>query len=210
MRKLFLLALAGLIVTALTTGRATGGGFQGRDDDGEDDDRDGRGAYAIGLWGDLPYSTTQATVGVPNLIADMNKQDLAFTAHNGDLKAGSNSPCDDTLYTQSLAYFNSLKAPAIFTPGDNDWTDCDRLSNGEFSSLERLDHERQVFFNTPFSLGRHRMRQKVQTAPMCLEVSGLVPCVENRRWTVGGVIYATLNIPGSCNNLCDTAPNQAE
>ena len=46
-------------------------------------------AYAIGLWGDLPYSTLQATVGVPNLIADMNSQDLAFTVHDGDLKAGS-------------------------------------------------------------------------------------------------------------------------
>ena len=37
-----------------------------------------------------------------------------------------------------------------------------------------------------------------------------MPCVENRRWTVGGVTYATLNIQGSCNNLCDTAPDQAE
>ena len=26
--------------------------------------------YAIGLWGDLPYSDVQATVGVPNMIAD--------------------------------------------------------------------------------------------------------------------------------------------
>ena len=38
----------------------------------------------------------------------------------------------------------------------------------------------------------------------------LVPCVENRRWTIGGVTYATLNIQGSCNNLCDTAPDAAE
>ena len=30
--------------------------------------------YAIGLWGDLPYSDEQATTGVPNLIADMNAQ----------------------------------------------------------------------------------------------------------------------------------------
>lgn len=30
--------------------------------------------YAVGLWGDLPYSPAQATVGVPNLIADMNAQ----------------------------------------------------------------------------------------------------------------------------------------
>ena len=45
-------------------------------------------AYSIGLWGDLPYSAEQAAV-LPNLIADMNSQDLAFTAHDGDLKSGS-------------------------------------------------------------------------------------------------------------------------
>jgi hypothetical protein len=194
--------IAALIAAAITIGASADEGAHGRDDD--------VGAYSIGLWGDLPYSTTQATVGVPNLIADMNRQDLAFTAHDGDLKAGSNSSCGDALYVQALGYFSSLRAPAVFTPGDNDWTDCDRPSNGGFSSRERLDHERQVFFSTPFSLGQDRMRQEVQAAPLCLGVNGPTPCVENRRWTVGRVTYATLNIQGSCNNLCDTAPDAAE
>lgn len=219
MRKLFFPAIAVLIVAAVTTTLAAGGRFAGRRDDGRDEghDRDGRGVYAIGLWGDLPYSDLQATTGVPNLIADMNSQDLAFTAHDGDLKAGSGTPnsttpttCSDALYTQALNYFNSLKAPAIFTPGDNDWTDCDRPANGGFSPLERLDHERAVFFSTAFSLGQHRIFQEVQTAPLCLGVNGNVACVENRRWTLGGVTYATLNIQGSCNNLCDTAPDPVE
>lgn len=173
--------------------------------------------YEIGLWGDLPYSDLQATTGVPNLIADMNAQNLAFTAHDGDLKAGNGTPgsvtpttCSDALYTQGLSYFNALKAPAIFTPGDNDWTDCDRPSNGGFSSRERLDHERQVFFRTNFSLGQRKLVQAVQTAPLCLGANGTVPCVENRRWTVGQVTYATLNIQGSCNNLCDTDPDPKE
>ena len=51
-------------------------------------------------------------------------------------------------------------------------------SNGGFSSRERLDHERQVFFGTPFSLGQRRLRQEVQTEPLCLGVSGFVPCVQ--------------------------------
>jgi hypothetical protein len=114
------------------------------------------------------------------------------------------------MYLQALGYFNALKAPAVFTPGDNDWTDCDRPANGGFSSLERLDYERRLFFSTPFSLGRRRMRQEVQETPYCLGVSGLVQCVENRRWRREGVVFATLNIQGSCNNLCDTAPNPAE
>jgi hypothetical protein len=51
---------------------------------------------------------------------------------------------------------------------------------------------------------------------LCLGFGGVgkpsvsVPCVENRRWTVGRVTYATLNIQGSCNNLCDTAPDPDE
>jgi len=153
--------------------------------------------YSIGLWGDVPYNDAQKTVGVPALISDMNRQRLAFTANDGDLKAGS-GPCPDSLYTEAKARFNSLEAPAMFTPGDNDWTDCDR--NAGVNSSERLAFERTVLFSTPFSLGQHPLRQEVQAPPY----------VENRRWSVGGVTYATLNVQGSCNNLCDTAPDPAE
>ena len=177
---------------------------------GADDDRRNDESYSIGLWGDLPYSPAQATVGVPNLIADMNAQRLKFTVHDGDLKAGSGSPCDNALYAQSLAWFNSLNAPAMFTPGDNDWTDCDRPANGGYNSRERLDREREVFFSTPYSMGQRKLWQDVQKGALCLGVAGYVPCVENRRWTVGRVTYATFNVPGSCNNLCDTAPDVAE
>ncbi|MEO8053242.1 MAG: hypothetical protein ABI833_22800 [Acidobacteriota bacterium] len=42
-------------------------------------------AYAFGLWGDQPYSAQQAAV-IPNLLADMNAQDLVScpgrTKHN--------------------------------------------------------------------------------------------------------------------------------
>ena len=175
-------------------------------------------AYSIGLWGDVPYSDLQALTGVPNLIADMNSQHLAFSVHNGDLKAGTGTQgsvtpttCVDALYVQALNFFNALRAPAMFTPGDNDWTDCDSESNGGFNSLERLDHERQIFFSTPFSLGQRQKRQEMQMAPLCLGFGGShVPCVENRRWTVGNVIYVTLNVQGSCNNLCNINPDPAE
>ncbi len=131
-RKLFLTLLAGFFAAVLTVGVAVG----------KDERNDTRFAYAIGLWGDLPYSDLQATTGVPNLIADMNKSDIEFSVHDGDLKAGngtagSTTPttCSDALYVQALGYFNSLDKPAMFTTGDNDWTDCDRASNGGFNSL---------------------------------------------------------------------------
>ncbi len=209
--KWFSLIITLVIVTATAVAQG-----QQRSESNEPEDGD-RGKFAIGLWGDLPYSDVQALTGIPNLIADINQQELAFTVHDGDLKAGNGTPgsvtpttCVDALYTQALGFFNSLRAPAVFTTGDNDWTDCDRPSNGGFSSLERLDHERALFFSTPFSLGQHKMRLEVQATPLCLGVSGPAPCVENRRWTVGGVTFITLNIQGSCNNLCDTNPDPLE
>jgi hypothetical protein len=199
MRKLLVLSLVAA-AAALAAGLAVGGNGQTNKKTFE---------YAIGLWGDLPYSQVQQDA-LPNLIADLNAAQLAFTVHDGDLKAGSNSPCDDALYTRASGWFASLEGAAMFTPGDNDWTDCDRASNGGFNSRERLDHERQVFFSTPYSFGTHPLAQEVQTTPSCLGVNGPTACVENRRWTVKGVTYATINIQGSCNNLCDTAPDPAE
>jgi len=178
-----------------------------------------RDPFTIGLWGDLPYNDDQALNGVPHLIADMNSQPLAFTVHDGDLKAGHGiagsvtpTTCSDDLYQYAFDhYFSMLTAPAIFTPGDNDWTDCDALDNGPFNSLERLDHERQLFFSTKFSLGQHKLKQEVQSTPKCQSFAGeLAACVENRRWTYEGVTFATVNIQGSCNNLCKDAPDPVE
>jgi hypothetical protein len=215
MRKLIWPAVAASAALVLTAGLAIAG--NGRTNDKTF-------VYAIGLWGDLPYSAVQADPGVPNLIADMNASKLEFTVHDGDLKAGngpsSNPPsviCDANLYNTALGWFNSLEGAAMFTPGDNDWTDCDRPSNGGFDSLGRLELERQLFFSTVYSLGTKPIKQEVQSGanePKCLGGTNASPhptdCVENRRWDVKGVTYATVNVQGSCNNLCDTAPNAAE
>jgi hypothetical protein len=200
-------AIGALLLTAVSTTFAV----QGRNGIGGEAGN-ANAEYAIGAWGDLPYSDVQAAVGMPNMIADMNSQKLAFTVHDGDLKQGT-GPCDDALYNRTLGFFSALEAPVIFTPGDNDWTDCDR--NAGVSSLERLSHERELFFSTHSTLGQRTFIQAVQSEPLCW---GEKPdhtrfreaCVENRRWTYGRVTYATLNVQGSCNNLCDVGPDPAE
>jgi hypothetical protein len=190
-RLLMLLVAIGIVATATIVWAAGGDRDDRRDDDRDgwrssqshnDDDWDDhdnfhrRDRYAIGLWGDMPYSDEQASVGVPNLINDMNSHNLAFTAHDGDLKAGSvlagsitPVKCDAAKYNQALGFLNALKAPAVFTPGDNDWTDCDNgtaaTSNGPYNSLERLDFERSFFFSGAYAnktAGQHQMHQAVQ------------------------------------------------
>jgi hypothetical protein len=227
------LALTALPVTAQNGGNGTGNATGKNKEYPYGVNQQSNRPYAIGLWGDLPYSAEQAAV-IPNLIADMNSQELAFTAHDGDLRQGSGGPdcADGSIYTRAAGYFGSLGAPAIFTPGDNDWTDCDRKSLGADgrNSLQELDNERAFFFSTPYTLGQTQFLQEVQAAPMCKGFGSAngnsgpnsdvtktqtatyadVPCVENRRWIVGRVAYATIDIQGSCNNLCDDYPDPVE
>jgi hypothetical protein len=213
LRRPFVLVVLGMLsVAAGVAGVAVAGKGNGNDKTFE---------YAIGLWGDLPYSAIQEDPGIPSLLADMNNADLQFTVNDGDLKAGNgvggnpaSSNCDDPLYDRALAWLNALDKPAMFTPGDNDWTDCDRTSNGGFNSLERLDHERQLFFSTSSSLGQHTLAQDVQSDPKCLGFVGVnadlstatkpAACVENRRWELHDVMYVTVNVQGTCNNLCSS------
>ena len=82
--------------------------------------------------------------------------------------------------------------PAIFTPGDNDWVDCDRPKNGSYDSLGRLDYERALFFSTPYSLGQHKIFQEVQLDKTCLSVGGPAACVENRRINVSASFFLSI------------------
>jgi hypothetical protein len=93
MSRLLIPVLAAVIAAAATAALAIAGWA--------DDDRSGgRGSpYSVGVCGDLPYSPEQTTTGVPNLIADMNRQKLAFTVHDGDIKAGGDR-CDQPVYDQ--------------------------------------------------------------------------------------------------------------
>ena len=87
--------------------------------------------FSFGLWGDLPYARNADEPKMRPLIDDMNAADIAFSIYDGDLKDGS-SKCTDDVFTRSIAMFNTLRRPAIYVPGDNEWTDCHRPNSGRF------------------------------------------------------------------------------
>jgi len=195
MRSRLLSLLAALVTSTAVAGLAVA-------DRNDKEDRGKGRSYAIGLWGDMPYSDLQETTGVPNLVADMNRQDLDLTAHVGDIKSGG-SRCDNDVYSQAEGYFNTLEAPALYTPGDNEWTDCDRPSNGPYSSRERLAYIRNTMFDNRTSFGQRKIRLETQAAPRAAYT-------ENRRWQKGGIVFATLHVVGSDNNLNDVDPDPPE
>ena len=108
--------------------------------------------------GDMPYEVTDAVFGPYNsLIKVINRKAPAFTVHLGDLKGGS-TPCSDRALLEQLAFLNSIEGPVLYTPGDNEWTDCHRAKAGGHDPLERLAFIRKTFFaNAARSLGRHPM-----------------------------------------------------
>ena len=158
--------------------------------------------YTVALFGDMPYNAL-GKQQYPALLADINNARVAFSVFDGDLKAGGDGPCtDDNLYFPALENFNSLEQPVVFLPGDNDWTDCwgrygpASTAPGADDPIERLQHERDLFFSTPFSLGQRKMRLTRQSS----EGGEYAQYSENVRWQYGPVVFIGLNIQGSNDN----------
>jgi hypothetical protein len=163
------------------------------------------GVWSFGLIGDLQYNVFEEQQ-FPHLIEAMNKEHLAFVVHVGDFKAGSNAPCTDALFASRKADFERSAHPFILLPGDNDWVDCRRDSNGRMDPLERLNALRRLFYATPESLGLRRMRLERQS-----DAGGeFAAYAENTRWTMGGVVFVGLNIQASNDNVGFDAACDAE
>jgi len=171
------------------------------------------GRFEFGLIGDLPY-TAEDEKKFPNLIEDMNKANLAFVVHNGDFQAdgngwnektGGGEPCSDETFQNRLALAQSFNAPFILTPGDNDWTDCHRAKPRTFDPLERLTKVRGMFFGGDQSLGQRTMHLTRQS-----ENPKYANFRENLRWNYGDILFVTVHMVGSNNNLGRTRDMDAE
>jgi hypothetical protein len=159
----------------------------------------------LAVIGDVPYGAAQeATVG--DLVGAVNADPKARRViHVGDIKSGSTT-CTDERFAAVKGAFDSFEDPLVYTPGDNEWTDCHRANNGTYDPLERLAAVRRLFFAEPgATLGRHPGHVAFQ--------SGLV---ENVRWIGSRTAFATLHTIGSDNGLAPwtglgfTAPTPAQ
>ena len=153
---------------------------------------------SFGLFGDTPYSHWERQ-HLPDLIGEMGREALAFVVHDGDIKSGS-SECSDQVLQDILAAFQASQHPLVYVPGDNEWTDCHRFSNGLYDPLERLAKLRELFFADDQALGQR---------PLVLQRQSRDPAFasyrENVRWEAGGALFVGLNLPGSHNNYAGSS-----
>ena len=138
--------------------------------------------------GDTPYSEGEVK-RLDHLIDDLNGEPLAFVVHIGDITSGR-GPCTDEWFAARKNQFARIQHPFVLLPGDNDWTDCHRSG---MDPVERLAHWRELFCVTS-------LRVEAQPGTYC----------EHKRWLAGGILFVTLNVQGSNNNLGRNAAMDAE
>ena len=85
-------------------------------------------ALTFGLIGDLGYRPAEEPL-LQNVLDDLNNNALAFVVHVGDLSSPPYA-CTDDLVARRFAQFSASAHPFIYTPGDNEWTDCHEQQRG--------------------------------------------------------------------------------
>lgn len=140
--------------------------------------------------GDAPYGSA-ALGSFPSLIADINADDdVSRAIHLGDTKNGS-TVCSDDWFHTIYDEFETFEDPLVYTPGDNEWTDCHRDNNGNYNPRERLRTLRDIYFGKP---GR-----TLGANPAAVEAQRRYP--ENQMWIDAGVVFAAIHIVGSNNGM---------
>jgi hypothetical protein len=157
-------------------------------------------AFTFAVIGDIPYGDAQIA-HFPAVVDQINADPaVQLVDHLGDIKSGS-SVCSDGYFAMIRTQFDRFVDPLVYTPGDNEWTDCHRVNNGSYNPLERLAAVRRVFFPHPNeTLGQHSVKVRSQAD------QGFVENVSYSRADVG---FAALHIVGSNNSLVPWTGNTA-
>ncbi len=184
-------ALAAALIAGIPGVASADGGREGeRGDD----------TFVLAVTGDIPYSSS-LLAAYPSIIDGINADpDVDAAVHLGDIKSGS-TKCSDEYFATIRSDFDRFDDPLIYTPGDNEWTDCHRVNNGAYNPLERLGAIRSVFFpQANVTLGRSPMRVRSQAR---------LGFPENVAFERADVAFAAVHVVGSNNSLAPWTGNTA-
>ncbi len=146
--------------------------------------------FSFVVIGDTPYNEADKVM-LKAAVKEVGALKPSFIIHVGDTQSGGEK-CGPVLDDRFAAFIKKLApAPVYYTPGDNEWTDCDRQFTGDtgvrFSELGRLNDLRKRFFAKPpaHSGGMKYASQKVQP--------------ENASWVYDNIRFLTLHVPSTGN-----------
>jgi hypothetical protein len=160
-------------------------------------------ALEIAVFGDSPYGVNNADTAqfkaTPAFIQAINAdKGVSLVLQVGDIHSGKQT-CSHA-YNQSIYdMWTAFKAPLIYTPGDNEWTDCHKAKEGGLDPLVNLASVRNIFFAAPGQAIGGDMDVTTQATSASAFPSD-AEYVENVVFEKAGVVFVTLNIPGGSNN----------
>ncbi len=198
--KRFFVAIAALAATALLVAGVAIAHDRHRSDHHGDGHDHGPRPVTYAVIGDTPYGSAQIA-NFPNDVAEINADpQVSLVMHLGDIKSGS-SECTTPYFEAVRAAFDQFSDPLVYTPGDNEWTDCHRANNGAYWPAgpvlngdprpARLAELHRIFFDHPgWTLGHNARRVASQGGNYA----------ENVLWEEADVEFGTLNVPGSNND----------
>lgn len=146
------------------------------------------------VYGDMPYSDDdQSFLSGPASQKLAQDPSIAFVISVGDLGRPETACNDQWQLGQRALWRDGFRRPVFLTPGDNDWTDCDRKSVPNVGSeLARLDALRRIHFSTPPEFVRWEWGYRMQPGQP-----------ENGTWVVEGVRFVTIHVVGTMNGRED-------
>lgn len=185
--------------------------------------------------GDTTYNLPGDLPQYEKLIDTINRAKPAFSIHVGDTWGAL--PCSEENHKWIKSWFDKYDHPLIYTPGDNEWTDCRKpeilqsylkivSQTAEKQDYQRISEARQfdnALAGTSFSDTLESLafiRQTFFAEPLSLgakpmavtrqsDVSEFSDMSENLRWSKGDVLFATAHVPGSGMNFTINDPVRA-
>jgi Calcineurin-like phosphoesterase len=176
--------------------------------------------FSVAVIGDMPYGLSPSNnagvlddtqfKAIPAFFTNINKDaDVSTVMHLGDIHSGS-EPCTETFNRSVAAQLATLKFPIVYTPGDNEWSDChkpkqaiDAPSAQAKDPIFNLDLVRSIFFPTPGKAINGSLDVRSQAVDFDPAFPADKKFVENVWWMKSGVLFVTMNVPGGSNNNND-------
>jgi hypothetical protein len=167
----------------------------------------------IAVIGDWPYNQVLLD-NAPLLIDSINGDpEVSLVLHLGDIHSGS-TPCTSAGIFPPIAgsdpgwnrlvfsLFEKFRAPFVFTPGDNEWTDCHKTKQAKSGDpMKELLALRSLFFARPgFTLGVNARQTLTQARDYDRNFPADAEFVENLMWRDANTVFVTLDVPGSNND----------
>ena len=151
----------------------------------------------------------------PGFISAINSDPaVSLVVHTGDIHSGSQY-CTLAYNRTVFNLWKQFKDPLVYTPGDNEWADCQKSKEGggvknaagdyvDFAAghpVANLQLVRSMFFpNAGETLGGRKKHVISQAQAFDPLHPADAEYVENVIWTQSQAVIVTVNIPGGSNN----------